>query len=253
MAYQINDYGASEKAAGLLIPNIPATIITSKLQEDVDLEGGFPVYARKGQDKKCYKTYVSSAKAKAAVFELTPTLVTAAAGVIKVIRNNVEVASVTTTSSSTVKSVCNAITSAMAEDALYTVTDNNVKVTCTAKTAGADRNADVWSIDVGDSGFTFAEVTAPSTQGADAVVGSVFLGFVKRDLTKDSYKAGDVVNVVIRGGIQLKADEDVPSFSEIFLGTASNTILATEGTNLDAKTQSLTSAASGGLFDAIVG
>lgn len=253
MAYLSNEFGASEKAAGLLIPNVPATIITSKLQEDVDLEGGFPVYARKGQDKKCYKTYVSPALAAAAVFELTPTLVAAAAGTIKITRNSVEVASVTTTSSSTVKTVCNAITSAMANDALYTVTDNNVKITCAAKLAGADRNADVWSIDVGNSGFTFAAVTAPSAQGADAVVGSVFLGFVKRDLTKDSYKAGDVVNVVIKGGIQLKADEDIPSFSKIFLGTASNTILATEGSNLDAKTQSLTSAVSGGLFDAIVG
>lgn len=253
MAYQINDYGATEKAAGLLIPNIPNTIASFILQEDVDLEGGFPVYARKGQDKKCYKNYVSPVQAAAAVFELTPTLVAAATGTIKVTRNTVEVASVTTTSASTVKSVCEAITLAMANDALYTVTENDVKITCTAKTAGADRNADVWSIDVGESGFTFAAVTAPSTQGADAVVGSVFLGFVKRESCKDTFKAGDIVNVVMKGGIQLKAGEAIDSFSPLYVETAGNTVVKTSGSNVNANAISLTSAADGGLFDALIG
>lgn len=253
MAYQINDYGATEKAAGLLIPNIPNTIASFILQEDVDLEGGFPVYARKGLDKKCYKTYVSPVQAVATVFVLTPTLGTAAAGTIKVKRNNVEVASVTTTSSSTVKDVCDAITLAMASDALYSVSDNDVKITCTAKTAGANRNADVWTIDVGESGFTFAAVTAPSTLGVDAVVGSVLLGFVKRESCKDTFKAGDIVNVVMKGGIQLKAGEAIDSFSSLYVATASNTVVQTSGTNVSANAISLTSAAKGGLFDALIG
>lgn len=254
MAYQINDYGATERAAGLLIPNIPNTIASFILQEDVDLEGGFPVYARKGQDKKCYKNYVSPVQAAAAVFELTPTLVgDAATGTIKVKRNNVEVASVTTTSSSEVKDVCDAITTAMVNDALYTVTDNDVKITCTAKTAGADRNADVWTIDVGESGFTFAAVTAPSTQGVDAVVGSVLLGFVKRESCKDTFKAGDIVNVVMKGGIQLKAGEAIDSFSPLYVETAGNTVVGTSDSNVNANAISLTSAANGGLFDALIG
>lgn len=253
MAYQNNDFGASEKAEGLLIPNIPNTIVSFILQEDVDSEGGFPVFGYKGQDKKCYKTYVSPAQAAAAVFELTPTLGTAATGAIKVVRNGVEVAEVSTTSESTVQSVCEAITLAMASDALYDVTENDVKITCTAKTAGADRNADVWSIDVGDSGFTFAAVSAPSTPGADAVVGSVFLGFVKRESCKDTFKAGDIVNVVMKGGIQLKAGEAIDSFSALYVETTGNTVVDTVGSNIDANAISLTSAANGGLFDALIG
>ena len=251
MAYQINDFGASEKAAGLLIPNIPNTIVSFILQEDVDLEGGFPVYGYKGQDKKCYKTYAAPNVAVAAVWNLTPTLGTAALGTIKVIRNDVEVAEIATTSASTVKTVVEALVTAFGTDALYTLTEDDTKLIATAKVAGANRNDDVWEIYVGTSGFTFASTLA--TPGEDTVIGSVLLGFVKRESCKDSFKAGDVVNVVMKGGMQLKAGEAIDSFSALYVETTGNTVVDTVGSNVNANAISLTSAANGGLFDALIG
>lgn len=251
MAYQINDYGATEKAAGLLIPNIPNTIVSFILQEDVDLEGGFPVYGYKGQDKKCYKTHVASNEAVAAVWNLTPTLGTAATGTIKVIRNDVQVATISTTDQSTVQSVVEALKTAFGTDALYTLTEDDTKLIATAKVAGANRNNDVWEIDPGTSGFTFASTLA--TPGEDTVIGSVLLGFVKRESCKDSFKAGDVVNVVMKGGMQLKAGEDIDSYSALYVETAGNTVVDTAGSNVNANAISLTSAANGGLFDALIG
>ena len=251
MAYQVNDYGATEKAAGLLIPNIPNTIVSSVLQEDVDLEGGFPVYGYKGQDKKCYKTYAAPNVAVAAVWNLTPTLGTAATGTIKVVRNDVEVAEISTTAASTVKTVVEALVTAFGTDALYTLTEDDAKLIATAKVAGADRNKDKWEIYVGTSGFTFASTLA--TPGEDTVIGSVLLGFVKRESCKDSFKVGDVVNVVMKGGMQLKAGEAIDSYSALYVETAGNTVVDTAGSNVNANAISLTSAANGGLFDALIG
>lgn len=254
MAYQINDYGATEKAAGLLIPNIPNTIASFVLQEDVDLEGGFPVYGRKGQDKKCYKTYVAPNVAEAAVWNITPTVALgeAATGTIKITRNGVEVATISTTTGSDVKGVVEALKAELETDALYTVTENDIKLIATAKVAGANRNDDKWEIDPGESGFTFAEPTLATT-GEDTVIGSVLLGFVKRESCKDSFKAGDVVNVVMKGGMQLKAGEAIDSYSALYVETASNKVVDTVGSNVSANAISLTSAANGGLFDALIG
>ena len=252
MAYQVNDYGATEKAAGLLIPNIPNTIVSFILQEDVDLEGGFPVYGYKGQDKKCYKTHEAANVAVAAVWNITPALVAAATGTIKVIRNDVQVATISTTDQSTVQSVVEALKTAFGTDALYTLTEDDAKLIATAKVAGANRNDDDWEIDVGTSGFTFAEPTL-ATPGEDTVIGAVLLGFVKRESCKDSFKAGDVVNVVMKGGMQLKAGEAIDSYSALYVETAGNTVVGTVGTNVNANAISLTSAANGGLFDALIG
>ena len=252
MAYQINDFGATEKAAGLLIPNIPNTIVSFILQEDVDLEGGFPVYGYKGQDKKCYKTHAAPNQAVAAVWNLTPSVGTAALGTIKVVRNDVEVAEISTNTDSDVASVLAALVSAFENDALYDVTKDATKLIATAKVAGANRNDDVWEIYPGTSGFTFATPTL-ATQGEDTVIGSVLLGFVKRESCKDSFKAGNVVNVVIKGGMQLKAGEAIDSYSALYVETAGNTVVGTVGTNVNANAISLTSAANGGLFDALIG
>ncbi len=252
MAYQINDYGATEKAAGLLIPNIPNTIVSFILQEDVDSEGGFPVYGYKGQDKKCYKTHAAANEAVAAVWNITPSVGTAATGTIKVVRNGVEVATISTTDQSTVPSVLASIASYLEEDALYAVTEDDSKLIATAKTKGANRNDDKWEIDPGTSGFTFAEPTL-ATSGEDTVIGSVLLGFVKRESCKDSFKAGDVVNVVMKGGMQLKAGEAIDSYSALYVETTYNTVVGSSDSNVNANAISLTSAANGGLFDALIG
>ena len=251
MAYQINDYGATERAAGLLIPNIPNTIASFILQEDVDLEGGFPVFGYKGQDKKCYKTHVAPNQAVAAVWNIKPTLVDAATGTIKVVRNDVEVAEISTTASSTVKTVVEALVTAFGTDALYTLTEDDAKLIATAKVAGANRNDDVWEIYAGTSGFTFESELV--TDGEDSVIGSVLLGFVKRESCKDTFKAGDVVNVVMKGGMQLEAGEAIDSYSALYVETAGNTVVGTSDSNVNANAISLTSAANGGLFDALIG
>lgn len=252
MAYQSNDFGASEKAEGLLIPNIPNTIVSFILQEDVDSEGGFPVYGYKGQDKKCYKTHAAANVAEATVWNFTPSVETAAAvGTIKVVRNGVEVAEVSTTTDSTVESVVTTLVAVLGSDALYDITGDATKLIATAKVAGADRNGDDWKFYTGASGFTFASTKA--TTGEDTVIGSVLLGFVKRESCKDSFKAGDVVNVVMKGGMQLKAGEAIDSYSALYVETTYNTVVDTSDSNVDANAISLTSAANGGLFDALIG
>ena len=144
-----------------------------------------------------------------------------------------------------------ALVNAFGTDDLYTLTEDDTKLIATAKVAGANRNADKWKIYPGTSGFTFASTLA--TKGEDTVIGSVLLGFVKRESCKDSFKAGDIVNVVMKGGIQLKAGEAIDSFSALYVETNGNTVVDTAGSNVNANAISLTSAANGGLFDALIG
>ena len=56
MAFESNEYGRSEAANGLLIPNQPTTVLTGIMQEDVPLEGGFPLWGKLGEGDKCWAT-----------------------------------------------------------------------------------------------------------------------------------------------------------------------------------------------------
>jgi hypothetical protein len=53
--------------------------------------------------------------------------------------------------------------------------------------------------------------------------------------------------------MQLKAGEAIDSYSALYVETTGNTVVDTAGSNVNANAISLTSAANGGLFDALIG
>ena len=54
MAFEANDYGRSVAAPGLIFPDQPTSTVSRCMAEDKKSEGGFPVFAKKGEDVKGY-------------------------------------------------------------------------------------------------------------------------------------------------------------------------------------------------------
>ena len=88
-----------------------------------------------------------------------------------------------------------ALASAWNSESDYTAEASETKLTITAKTAGAEANADVFSAEYSeDCGFggDVNQVTA----GTSAESAGVFIGIAQRTMFNDSYKAGMTVNVL---------------------------------------------------------
>lgn len=54
MAFEANEYGRSIAAPGLVLPDQPYTSVSRVAAEAFETEGGFPVFAKKGEDAKGY-------------------------------------------------------------------------------------------------------------------------------------------------------------------------------------------------------
>ena len=54
MAFEANEYGRSVAAPGLIFPDQPTATESRCMAENADSEGGFPVFAKKGEDVKAY-------------------------------------------------------------------------------------------------------------------------------------------------------------------------------------------------------
>lgn len=54
MAFEANEYGRSVAAPGLIFPDQPTATESRCMADDADSEGGFPVFAKKGEDVKAY-------------------------------------------------------------------------------------------------------------------------------------------------------------------------------------------------------
>lgn len=56
MSFTADEFGRSVAAPGLVFPDIPYTCFSGVMADSSDLEGGFPVYKKKGEDVKVYAT-----------------------------------------------------------------------------------------------------------------------------------------------------------------------------------------------------
>lgn len=54
MAFTAEDYGRSVAAPGLIFPDQPYSTVSRCMAEATQSEGGFPVFAKKGEDVKAY-------------------------------------------------------------------------------------------------------------------------------------------------------------------------------------------------------
>ena len=54
MAFAANEYGRSVAAPGLVFPDQPYSTVSRCMAEATESEGGFPVFAKKGEDVKGY-------------------------------------------------------------------------------------------------------------------------------------------------------------------------------------------------------
>lgn len=54
MAFTAEDYGRSVAAPGLIFPDQPYSTVSRCMAEGSESEGGFPVFAKEGEDAKAY-------------------------------------------------------------------------------------------------------------------------------------------------------------------------------------------------------
>ena len=156
MAFETTPFGAIA-APGLAFPFVTHSIETGILQEDKDSEGGFALWAKKGVAGEAGKVYVNQpagSEAVARVLELEPVMTTASTGTVSVKVDGETVATANVTSESTVASLLTALASAWDSESDYSAEASETKLTITAKTAGAEANADVFSTEYSeDCGF----------------------------------------------------------------------------------------------------
>ena len=189
MAFETTPFGAIA-APGLAFPFVTHSIETGILQEDKDSEGGFALWAKKGVAGEAGKVYVNQpagSEAVARVLELEPVMTTASTGTVSVKVDGETVATANVTSESTVASLLTALASAWDSESDYSAEASETKLTITAKTAGAEANADVFSTEYSeDCGFggDVNQVTA----GASAESAGVFIGIAQRTMSSASPK-----------------------------------------------------------------
>lgn len=202
MVQNAEEFDGMEGLPGLLFPFVPHSIESGILQDSKDEMGGFPVYAVQGQPGKVWATKPASADAVARVVE-----VTVGGTVAENDKFSVTVAGtkyeVTADSDDTASDVAGKLATAIDANANYGASASSGKVTITASTAGAARNADQFLVATTSTAGTITK--NEKTAGADAVEGGIFVGIAIRKNTCDSYKAGDVINVLRKGRIWVKA------------------------------------------------
>lgn len=189
-------------APGLVWPYIDPRVDTGVLQDDKASEGGFAVFALKGQPGKVWATKPASAEAVARVVEVTVDGTVAENDKFSVTIAGTKY-EVTADSDDTAADVAGKLATAVNANANYGASASTKKVTITASTAGAARNADQFLVATTSTAGTITK--NEKTAGADAVEGGIFVGIAIRKNTCDSYKAGDVINVLRKGRIWVKA------------------------------------------------
>lgn len=199
MAFDTNETIA---APGLVWPYIDPRVDTGVLQDDKDSEGGFGLYALKGQPGKVWATKPASAEAVARVVEVTVDGTVAENDKFSVTIAGTKY-EVTADSDDAAADIAGKLATAVDANANYGASASTKKVTITASTAGAARNADQFLVATTSTAGTIAK--NEKTAGADAVEGGIFVGIAIRKNTCDSYKAGDVINVLRKGRIWVKA------------------------------------------------
>lgn len=189
-------------APGLVWPYVDPRVDTGVLQDDKESEGGFALFALKGQPGKVWATKPASAEAVARVVEVTVDGTVAENDKFSVTIAGTKY-EVTADSDDAAADIAGKLATAVDANANYGASASTKKVTITASTAGAARNADQFLVATTSTAGTITK--NEKTAGADAVEGGIFVGIAIRKNTCDSYKAGDVINVLRKGRIWVKA------------------------------------------------
>lgn len=211
---------------GLLFPFVPHSIETGLLQDSKDEMGGFPLYAVVGQPGKVWATKPASAEAVARVVEVTVDGTVAEGDKFSVTIAGTKY-EVTADSDDAAADIAGKLATAVDANANYGASASTKKVTITASTAGAARNADQFLVATGSSAGTIAK--NEKTAGADAVAGGTFIGlasFTTADCMNLGYGKGDHVNVLKKGRIWVKVSGEVLAGQAAYINNSTGKITA---------------------------
>jgi len=226
MVQNAEQFDGMEGLPGLLFPFVPHSIESGLLQDTKDEMGGFPVYSVVGNPGKVWATKPASAEAVARVVE-----VTIGGTVAQSDKFSVTIAGtkyeVTAGSGDDAADVATALATAVSADDNYGASASTGKVTITASTAGAARNADQFVVDKTSTNGTITK--NEKTAGADAVAGGTFLGiasFTTADCMHLGYGQGDQVNVLKKGRVWVKVSGEVLAGQAAYVNNSSGKITA---------------------------
>lgn len=230
MAFTAEEYGRSVAAPGLVFPDQPYLSVSRCMADSTTDEGGFPVFAVKGEDVKAYATKPEAVEHVKRVVEVTPALKsgeTGAAGSKTVtVTIGAKTFSATTTSAETIASIIDdlvaAINNASTGSESFVAVDGTTKITLTAKDYGSSYNAIAITAGSTDDNVEFDESTGvkQTAAGVDAKEGGYFLGIAQRVITHDEYPAGTPVSVVASGMVWVVVGGDVKSGESVGISSA---------------------------------
>lgn len=211
---------------GLIYPFVPHSIETGVLQDNKDEVGGFPLYAVQGQPGKVWAAKPASADAVARVVE-----VTVGGTVAQSDKFSVTIAGtkyeVTAGSGDDASDVASALATAIDADANYGASASTGKVTITASTAGAARNADEFVVATTSSAGTIEKNN--KTAGADAVAGGTYIGiasYTTAEMMNCGYHKGDHVNVLKKGRLYVIVAGEVLAGQAAYINNSTGKITA---------------------------
>lgn len=226
MVQNAEEFNGQPGLPGLIYPFVPHSIETGVLQDDKDEMGGFPLYAVKGQPGKVWASKPASAEAVARVVE-----VTVGGTVAENDKFSVSIAGtkyeVTADSDDTASDVAGKLATAIDANANYGASASSGKVTITASTAGAARNADQFIVGKESTSGTIEK--NEKTAGADAVEGGTFVGiaaYTTADCMNLGYGKGDTVNVLKKGRVFVKVSGEVLAGQAAYINNSTGKITA---------------------------
>lgn len=226
MVQNAEEFNGQPGLPGLIYPFVPHSIETGVLQDDKDEMGGFPLYAVQGQPGKVWATKPASAEAVARVVE-----VTVGGTVAENDKFSVTIAGtkyeVTADSDDTASDVAGKLATAVDANANYGASASSGKVTITASTAGAARNADQFIVGKESAAGTIEK--NEKTAGADAVEGGTFIGiaaYTTADCMNLGYGQGDTVNVLKKGRAFVKVSGEVFAGQAAYINNSTGKITA---------------------------
>ena len=219
MVQNAEEFNGMEGLPGLLFPFVPHSIESGKLQDSKDEMGGFPVYSVVGNPGKVWATKPASAEAVARVVE-----VTVGGTVAENDKFSVTIAGtkyeVTADNDDSASDVAGKLATAIDANDNYGASASSGKVTVTASTAGAARNADQFVVDKTSSAGTIAK---------NEKTAGTFLGiasFTTDDCMHLGYGQGDQVNVLKKGRVWVKVSGEVLAGQAAYINNSSGKITA---------------------------
>lgn len=246
MAFEAQEFGRSVAAPGLVFPDQPYKVLSKVMKESVESEGGFPIFAVKGDDNGAYATKPTASEGVKRTLTVTigGTVATGDKFSVTIGTSKYET---TVGSTETATAAATALATAIT-DGNFDATASNGVITLEAKQKGASYNDIVVTADKeSTSGTITVQATESQTPGADVAEDGIFVGIAQRIVTRDEYPAGTAVSVVTEGHIWVKAGGDVKSGDGVALNADGEWVAADgeDATQTAVNGSFLTSASSG--------